>query len=189
MPNIECRIDSISQEITNKTVEGQAWFTTIDLKYAYSQIPLHPDTAKHLNFNLVSGESTGTYRFLTGFYGLTEMPAKFQKALDSTLVGLSNTCCFLDDTIIVSRGSQSEHLDLVYKYLKKLDQENFAINLKKCHFLKSEIICLGHHITQTGIRPTISKTSALSKLKRPRNAKQLKSFLVSVHHVTKFVPN
>ena len=44
------------------------------------------------------------------------MPADFQKALDSTLVGLANTYCFLDDIIIIPKGSQSEHLDLVYKY-------------------------------------------------------------------------
>ena len=104
MPNIECPIDSISIEITNNTVEGQACFTTIDLKHAYSQIPFHPDTVKHSNFNLVSGETTGTYQFLTGFYGPTDMPAEFQKALGSTLFGLSKTYCFLEDIIIVSKG-------------------------------------------------------------------------------------
>ena len=125
MPNIECLIDSSSQDITNNTADGQAWSTTIDLKYAYSQTPLHPDTAKHCNFNLVSGEARRTYRFQTGFYGLTDMPAEFQKALDSTLVGLTNTHCFLDDIIIFSNGSQSEHLELVHKCLEKLDQEKF----------------------------------------------------------------
>ena len=128
MPNIDCLTESISQEITSNKADGQAWFTTIDLKYAYSQIPLHQDTAKHCNFNLVSGEATVTYRFLTGFYGLTYMPAEFQKAIDSKLVGLTNTHWFLDDIIIVSKSSQSEHLELVRKCLEKLDQEKIAIN-------------------------------------------------------------
>ena len=52
MPNIECLIDSLSQEITNNTVKEQAWFTTIDLKYAYSQIPLHRETAKQFLLNI-----------------------------------------------------------------------------------------------------------------------------------------
>ena len=34
---------------------------------------------------------TGTYRFKTGFYGLTDMPAEFQKAMDYTLIGLKNS--------------------------------------------------------------------------------------------------
>ena len=40
--------------------------------------------------------------------------------------------------------------------LKKLDQKNFAINLKECHFLKIKTTWLGDYITQTGIRTTIS---------------------------------
>ena len=59
-------------------------------------------------------------RFSTGFYGLTDMPAEFCKALYSILVGPSNTYCFLDDIIIILKGSQSEHLELVYKCPKKL---------------------------------------------------------------------
>ena len=119
-------------------------FTTIDIKYAYSQILLHSDTAKHCNLNLVSGEAIGTYQFLNGFYGLTDMPAEFQKPLDSTLVGMTNTHFFLDDIIIVSKSSQSKHLVLVHKSPEKLNQENFDIKLKKCNFLKTET---GHHIT------------------------------------------
>ena len=80
MQNIECPVDSLSQEITNNTVEGQICFRTIDLKYAYCQIPLHPDTAKRCNFNLVSGEATGTYRFLTGLYGLNRYASRISES-------------------------------------------------------------------------------------------------------------
>ena len=166
MPSIERLMIRFHEK---SLADGQAWFTKIDLKYAYSQIPLHPETAKHCNFNLVSGEATGRYRFLIELYGLTDMPAEFQKALDATLVGLTNTHFSLDDIVIVSKGSQSESLESVLKCLEKLDHENIAINLeKKCHFLTSDIVWLGHHIRQTGIRPTDSKKSSLSKLKRPK---------------------
>ena len=73
MPNIDMLIDTISQHLTNTQNGQQAYFTTLDLKYAYSQLKLHHDTAKHCNFNIICGESTGTYRFKTGFYGLTDM--------------------------------------------------------------------------------------------------------------------
>ena len=87
MPNIETLMDSISQIITDFKTElaDRIFFSTIDLKYAYSQLNLHPDTAKHCNFNIVSGDMTGTYQFKTGFYGLTDMPSEFQKAMDYTL--------------------------------------------------------------------------------------------------------
>ena len=139
MPNIEMLIDTISQHLTDTQNGQQAYFTTLDLKYAYSQLKLHHDTAKHCNFNIICGESTGTYRFKTGFYGLTDMPEEFQKAMDYTLIGLQNTYCFLDDIIIVSTGTEADHLAYVHKCLKKLDDNNLRINLQKCHFAKSEI--------------------------------------------------
>ena len=78
MPNIELIIDTISQHLTNTQNGQQAYFTLLHLKYAYSQLKLHHDTAKHCNFNIICGEHTGTYRFKTGFYGLTDMPEEFQ---------------------------------------------------------------------------------------------------------------
>ena len=63
MPNIETLIDSISQIITDYKTEpaDKIYFSNIDLKYAYSQLNLHPDTAIFCNFKIVSDEMTGTY--------------------------------------------------------------------------------------------------------------------------------
>ena len=155
MPNIDSLIQTISQTLSTAPQET-AYFTTLDLQYAYSQLKLHSDTARHCNFNIVSGDMTGTYRFKTGFYGLTDMPAEFQKAIDCTLAGLENTFCFLDDILIVSRGGIKKHLDLVRKCLIKQDQENLRINLAKCHFAKETIEWLGHNITQSGVTPLSS---------------------------------
>ena len=101
MPNIDILLDTISQHLTNSQNGQQAYFSTLDLKYAYSQLQLHKDTAKHCNFNIICGECTGTYRFKTGFYGLTDMPTEFQITIDYTLIGLQKTYCFLNDNIIV----------------------------------------------------------------------------------------
>ena len=150
--NIDSLIQTISQTLSTAPQET-AYFTTLDLQYAYSQLNLRSDTARYCNINLVSGDVTGTYRFKTGFYGLADMPAEFQKAIDCTLAGLTNKFCFIDDILIVSRGRIEQHLDLVRKRLIKLDQENLRINLAKCHFAKDKIEWLGHSITQTGITP------------------------------------
>ena len=135
MSNIYSLIQSISQTLSTAPQET-AYFTTLDLQYAYSQLKLHSDTARHCNFNIVSGYMTGTNRFKIGFYGLTDMPAEFQKAIDCTIAGLDNTFCFLDDILIVSRGGIEKHLNLERKCLIKLTQENLRINLAKYHFAK-----------------------------------------------------
>ena len=120
MPNIEMLIDSISQHFTN-TQNGQyTYLSTIDLKYAYSQLQLLTDTANHCNLKIFYAESTGTYWFKAGFNGLNDTQAEFQKYMDYTLVGLQNTLCFLDDIITVGTGSESDHLSYVTKIETKI---------------------------------------------------------------------
>ena len=132
---------------------------------------------------------TGTYRFQTGFYGLTDMPSEFQKAMDYNLIGLKNTYCFLHDILIVSKGSLEEHKSYVMNCLKRLDHEKFRINLPKCHFGKLEIDWLGYHISQSGISPLESKTAAMLSIEAPKTLYKLRSFLRSVHYIGKFIPN
>ena len=109
MHNIDCLMDNIAQSTAESSHESEVYFSTIDLRYAYSQLPLDEATAKHCNFNIIGGQATGTYKFITGFYGTTDMPAEFQKAIDTTLKGLKNTYRFLDDIIIVTGGVIKNH--------------------------------------------------------------------------------
>ena len=172
MPNIDSLIDSISQHINDSSHGDNTYFSTIDLKYAYSQLNLRPDTARHCKFKIICGDATGTHRFKTGFYGLTDMPAEFKKAMDYTLVGLSNTYCFLDDIIVASKGSKESHLKYIYECLQKLEVINLHINLSKCHFAKHQINWLGFTFSQNGVEHIESKTAAIAEIKAPKTLKR-----------------
>ena len=118
MPKIDNLIDTIQQILNTTASQETAYFSTLYMKYAYIQLNLDPETARHCNFKIISIEGAFTYRFIIGFYGLTDMPAALQKIMDYTLVGLKNAHCFLDDIIKVSRGSKEDHLKFVYNCLK-----------------------------------------------------------------------
>ena len=141
MQCIDHLMDTISKKNSEqKNNPGTFYFSKIDLKYAYSQIPLHKDTQKHCNFNILGGNATGTYRFIDGFYGLTDMPATFQKAIDYTLNNINSAHAFLDDIIIITKGSLDNHEKEIMKVLSRLDKENLAISLHKCEFAQTEIM-------------------------------------------------
>ena len=53
MPTIEMLVDSISQHLTETQNGQQAYFSTVDLKYASSQLQLLKDTGKLCNFNII----------------------------------------------------------------------------------------------------------------------------------------
>ena len=107
---------------------------------------------------------TGTYRFPTGFYGLTDMPGESQESLNNTLIGLKIIYCFLDDILIVGKGSEEYHKQYALYFLNRLDEDNHRINLPKCNFANLEIDWLGYHISQSGISPIERKTSAILSL-------------------------
>ena len=80
MSNLDNLLDLVAEKLD--TEEGEAWFSLVDMTYAYDQVLLHQLTAKHCNFQIIGGKSTGTYRFITGFYGLSVMPREFQTSRD-----------------------------------------------------------------------------------------------------------
>ena len=95
----------------------------------------------------------------------------------------------MDDIIVVSKGTKESHLKYVYNCLQKLEADNLRINLSKCHFAKHQINWLVFTFSQSGVKPIEPKTVAIAEIKAPKTLKQLRSFLGSVHHLSKFIPN
>ena len=164
------RIDHLMDAILKKISElqnkiGTIYFSKIDLKYAYSQMPLHKEAQRHCNFNILGGNATGTYRFINGFYGPTDMLATFQKVMDYTLINIPSAHAFLDDIIRITKSTQEDHENEIDKDLYKLDKEKLAISLQKCEFLQTEITWLGYKKTQMGSFQQNAQRTQLPKWK------------------------
>ena len=188
MPNIDLLLDKIAQVVKSGKTK-QTLFSKLDLRYAYSQIQLDQKTREQCSFSLIGGNATGTYQFQTGFYGLTDMPADFQKAIDLTLTNSTNAYAYLDDILIVAKGSTELHQQKLKAVLDRLDEENLAISLKNCKFACKQIEWLGFNINSEGTTPLIKKSEAIEKLSAPKTFKQLKSFMGSIQHLTRYIPN
>ena len=64
--NVDSLIQKISKTLSKAPQETACFIT--DLQYAYSQLAIHADTARHYKMNPVSGDLTGTYRLKTRFH-------------------------------------------------------------------------------------------------------------------------
>ena len=190
MQSIDHLVDSVALYISERrNLPGKLLFSKIDLKYAYNQIPLDENIQKHCNFNILGGRATGTYRFINGFYGLTDMPATFQKTIDKTLQKVKTKFAYLDDILVITKGNLQDHETEIDKIMKKLNEENLAINLQKCEFAKADITWLGFKVTPNGVTPSKPKCEAILALDPPKTLKQLRSFMGCIHHLIKFIPN
>ena len=70
---------------------------------------------------------------------------KFQGALAITHL------LFIDDILIFSR-SKEEHLEHLKLVLRTMQKEKLLINLKKCSFMKEELIYFGFVVSKEGLK-------------------------------------
>ena len=175
----------ISAKITKSNDE--IWMSKIDFDYPYGQVKLSIEASRHCVFSNIGGDFTGHYRFKNGFYGLSDIPTVFQEHIDRILE--FKTPVWLDDIGCVTNGAIEEHEQELCDVLSKLQNAGYRASEKKTKLFKKELTWLGYQKYKNGVKPNRDKTEAIRKLKAPTNTKELKSFLGSIQHLSKFLNN
>ena len=82
--------------------------------------------------------ATSFYYEVTQFqlrsYGLMDMPAEFEKAIDLSLTNCESTFACLDGILNLTKGPKVTHKELLFQVMKKLNDENLAKPLDQCKF-------------------------------------------------------
>ena len=131
------------------------------------------------------GHRRGIHRILPfpkGFYGLAKIPTIFWEQIDETLE-LKHPA-WLDDIIIVTKGSAEKHGTEVKETMKKLEEAGYRLKPKKCEFFKKEAEWIGHKIDRNGKRPLQDKLEAITKVGIPK-IEELKSKRYSLRNSQK----
>ena len=105
------------------------------------------------------------------------------------MTNINSVFVYIDNILIVTRGTKQEHINKVSEVLKILDEANLQLEAEKCTIAQESIEWLGYKITRTGSSPIITKAQGISDKLRPTNLKQLRSFLGADNHFNKFIPN
>ncbi|GBG60189.1 hypothetical protein CBR_g3433 [Chara braunii] len=167
-------------------VQGCRYFSKIDLKSGYHQIEVHPDDEYKTTFRTRYGH----YEFIVMPFGLTNAPVTFQRCMNDLfrpwLDGF--VVVYLDDILVFSKPLQ-EHQGHPRQVLEKLREANFKINAKKCKWVKTQVLYLGHVLDGDGIKPEDSKIAAIRDWPTPRTLTELWSFLGLANYYRKFVRN
>ncbi|GBN70184.1 Retrovirus-related Pol polyprotein from transposon 297 [Araneus ventricosus] len=171
---------------TLDVLNGNQWFSTLDLKSGYWQNEIQPEDKEKTAFT--TGQ--GLWQFKVMPFGLCNAPATFERLMETVLRGLTSEAClvYLDDIIIVGRTFQ-EHLNNIRKVFQRLQKANFKLSLKKCRFFRKEVSYLGHIISADGVKTDPEKTKAVVDWPRPETVHDLRSFLGLCTYYRRFVRN
>ena len=166
------------------SLHGNQYFTNLDLVKGYYQIPLHQDSVECTAFST----TRNLYQFKRLSFGLKNAPSAFQREMQSVLreFDTKNVVVFIDDVLIASRTFE-EHLTLVSRVMNTLSRYGIKIKLSKCCWFREEVTFLGHIVGRTGVKKCPTYTAAVVNFPKPKNVKELRSFIGMVNFQRKYI--
>ena len=128
IPQVFDLIDSLS---------GNIFFTTLDLKSGYWQVPVHEDSKPKTAFVIPGG---GHFQFKRMAFGLTNAVPTFQRLMMDFLSGLIGKKClvYLDDVLALGR-SLEEHLNNLKDVFDAIREAGLKLNGSKCLFAQPAV--------------------------------------------------
>jgi hypothetical protein len=96
--------------------------------------------------------------------------------MDQVLEGADFLKCSIDDVLVHSKGLL-QHLAHLEELFKMLHEVNMKIYPKKCEFVVTLVIYLGHRILPNGIMVHWAKVVAILEMPNPTNVHTLRSFI------------
>ena len=156
-------------------LHGARWFSTLDLKSGYWQVPIQEQNKEKTAFRTSSGQ---LFEFNQVPFGLCNAPATFSRLMDRVLAGLHwETCLFYLEDIIVFAATWEEHLARLRRVLDRLRHAQLKLGAEKCTFAAKEVSYLCHQVTAEGLLPDPSLLAAIREIGPPKTATEVRSFL------------
>ena len=170
---------------TLDVLAGARYFTTLDLASGYWQVEMSPDDIEKTAFTTHSG----LFEFTVMPFGLCNVPATFQRLMETVLEGLTRKQCFvyLDDILVIS-STWEEHLQNLHLVFERLHEAGLRLKPRKCAFALREVTYLGHVISEAGISVDPSKVEKIWSYPTPTNLKSLRQFLGIASYYRRFTP-
>ena len=133
--------------------------------------------------------SEGFFEPIVMFFGLTNSPAIFQAMMNELLRDLINTekvAAFIDN-VIIGMEEKEGHDELVVEIVKRLEENNLYVKLKKYKWKVREVGFLGVVIGPEGIKMEEEKVKGVLEWLILKCVKDVQKFLGLVNYYHQFI--
>jgi len=187
--NSVTRKDSYSLPLIDNclnALSGSSWYSTLDLRSGYYNIPIDEDDRNKSSFVTQSG----CYRFTVMLFGLTCAPSVFQRLIDFVLCGLSYITClvYLNDAIVFRRSFE-EQLYRLDEVFARLQSAKLKLKPSKCSLFQRSVEFFRHVTSEQGIAMQDEKVSAIRDWPPCRNVTKVRAFMGLSGYYLRFVKN
>ena len=167
-------------------IQKSKYFTTIDLKDAYHQVLLHPDSRNLTAFRTAKG----LFRYKTMPFGLLNSGATLSRLM-TRVIGYDlspKVWVYLDDIIITS-DTLEEHLKLLEIVANRLRNANLTISIEKSKFCQKSVRYLGFILSENGISVDAAKIQPILDYPVPKCTKDVRRLLGLAGFYHRFIEN
>lgn len=156
----------------------------LDSSAGYWQILFAADDRDRTTFTSPSG----LYCFLRRLFGLVNVPAPFQRALDINLSGLrwQIYLVHVDDFIVFSHTAD-DYIRHLWELLLLLETAGVSLKPFKCHYFQNEVQHLGNIVKPGQLLVKEKSIKSLAQALSRRNHTEIKSFLGMRDVYTRFI--
>ena len=168
---------------TLRRLEGFTYCTALDLNMGYWTVPLSHDSQRLCTIIL----PWGIYCYLVLPMGLCTAPDVFQGRMSTIFGDLPFVIIYLDDILVITKGSFHDHLNALQQVMERLRKNNLQVHADKSSFCSLETEYLGFKLTQQGIFPQDNKVRAILDIAPPKTVRQVRSFLGAINHYKQMI--
>ena len=172
---------------TLRSLAKARWFTKVDVIAAFHKIRVKEGDEWKTAFRT----RYGLYEWLVTPFGLSGAPATFQRYINHVLREHLDDFCsaYIDDVLIYSDGSLSDHRKKVKQVLAKLRDAGLQLDIEKSEFEVQFVKYLGYIIEAGGgIRVDPDKVAAIRTWEVPKTVKGVRGFVGFANYYREFIP-
>lgn len=173
-------------EQMHSAMEGCKYFSKLDARSGYLQIPILPEHQPRTAF-WYRGK---LWMYTRSPFGLRNSGIHFNKVMQTAITQADlDGCCkaFVDDICIFSRTFE-EHLVHISAVLDMLIANGLRAHPAKSTFGAEVVEFIGHMMGANGMTPCPSKVAAIRQLQSPRSLKELQRVLGLMNYYRGYVP-
>ncbi|UYV79939.1 K02A2.6-like [Cordylochernes scorpioides] len=183
----------VNEQTARKGGEGGVKFSKLDFKKTFHQILMEDESQEMLTINIYSYQSHAQFCHVKSHVKLRWASQSRSIVVTYSTQAISRVTRLpfgiaSTPAIFQSYEENFKRLNIVLKYTEDI---GLKLSKEKCTFMSDTcdtVQYLSHVISVTANRPITSNTEAIVKVPRPRNAKQLRSFLGMVIYYSRFIP-
>ena len=133
----------------------------------YYHIELTPESQRLCTIILPWGK----YKYKNYPWAYATAQKFLRKKMNKLFAGLEYVRSYINNLLVISKGSFKDHLEKLDQVLKKLKAARLKINASRSFFTQEELEYLGYWITCEGILLVKKKISAMLNISKPKTRK------------------